>query len=177
MANLIFKPDPSWGLECIQERFEIPVDAVPDEFDTANQRAFKVLFIEACAKKAAERAISTYEKHRHWKFRADIPVEVDESKLQLDFNDWEFSSPVSHDPIAKNQGHLALKSGKKAYVVKLWFETQQIQTVVFKPENIDEEIHGVSEDGLANEDEVWQDYTTPDEPELKKARAEEFNHG
>ena len=179
MPEIIVKPDTSWGLECIRERFEIPFDAVPDEFDTPAQRAFKVLFIESCAKKSAEKAIETYEKFRHWKFRADMPVELDESELQLDIDDWEFTSPLSKDPIAKNQGHLKDKASKKAYVVKLWFEVPQIQAVVFTPDTPEEEVHGVfgPESGMAYEDEVWENYNTPDEPELKKARAEEFNRG
>lgn len=165
MPEIIIKPDTSWNLECIRERFEVPADAVPSPTDTPEQAAFKALFIEACAKKAGERAIEYYEKFRHWRFRDDIPVELDESEIQVDVEDYEFASPLSTAPIAVNQGHLTLKTSKHAYVIKLWFETQQIQAVVFKPDNEEEEIKGVfgHKEGLAAADEVWKDYKTEEE--------------
>lgn len=152
MPELIFKPSTTYGLECIRERFEVPMDAVPAQSDTPAQRAFKLLFIESCAKKTGERAIQYYEKFRHWKFRDDIPVELDESELQIDPEDYEFASPLVKNPTAVDQGHLTLKTSKYAYVVKLWFETQQIQTVVWEPD-----AYGHAE-GFATEDEVLNAY-------------------
>lgn len=157
MPELIVRPDTTWNLECIRERFEVPEDSVPSALDTPAQFAFKSLFIDACAKEAGKKAIAKYERLRHWKFRDDIPVELDESELQFDIDDWEFTSPVSKSPFAVDQGHLRFRQSKHAYVIKLWFETQELQTVVY-----DSDEYGHPE-GYSVEEEVWQPYNTPEE--------------
>ena len=141
MPEIITKPDTTWGLECIRERFEIPIEIEPNSMDNQDMVAKKALFIEAVARKAGEIAVEKYTRLRHWKFRDDIPVQIDESDLQFDPDAWDFSSPASTDPIAVDQRmHLFKSRATKAYVIKLWFETQLIQTTVFEP-SLDEEGH------------------------------------
>lgn len=148
MPELVFRPDTEYGLECIPEMFEIPLEIVPNEFDTKERRVMKVLFIEAVAKKTGQYAIEKYEKLRHWKFRDDIPVQIDESVLDFDFEDFEFSSPLSKDPIAKDMGW---KKKSKSYVIKLWFETQKIRTVQFEPKDQEYTAGAVSDEYLTQE--------------------------
>ena len=164
MTNLIFRPETTYTKECIRERFEVPADAVPHPNDTDSQRAFKLIFIQECAKIAGQRAIERYERLRHWRFLDSIPVELDESSIQLDLDDYEFSSPLSTSPMAKDQGHLTLKKQTHAYVLKMWFVTQEIQAIVWKsdPQQTfeDELTHA---EGLANPEEVNQHYQTLEE--------------
>ena len=151
MPEIITRPDTSWGLEQIRERFEIPLEVCPSEFDTEAQRLKKMQFVTMVGNTAAHKAIDTYTRLRHWKFRADLPVEIDESSLQFDPDDWNFSSPLSTEPNAVDSTHLAKSRATKAYVIKLWFETQKIQVPVVEY-NLDD---GESRrDGFVRQDEL-----------------------
>lgn len=168
MSNFIFKPDTTYNLECIHERFEVPADSVPNDKDTKDQRAFKLIFIEQCAKRAGDQAIEKYTRLRKWRFRDDLPVELDESILQLDLDDWEFSNPNAISPIAKDRGQLFTKKGKFAYVLKMWFETPEIHAVVYKstPDMDHEDEIGHAE-GFALQSEVNEHYKTKEEKKVQ----------
>lgn len=132
MVYIKVQPDTTWGLEQIWERFEVPYDMPPKQ-------------VEIVAYSVAKYAIDTYTRLRHWHFVDSRPVEVDLSNLQVDL---EFTASP-HTPIdagAQDYGSLLHRRSKTAYVVKMWFQTQEIPHV-----NIDDEIG--RPDGYLNADE------------------------
>ena len=149
MTGIIVQPDTTYNLMEIYERFEIPIEIEPNDLDSADTRIKKVTFINAVAQKAGQLAIERYTKFRKWKFRDDIPVTVDWSELQFDVDDWQWSSPVSKEPVAVTQRmDILKKKATKAYVLKMWFEVPEIRIV--------REDSG-SEEGLVDEDALPTD--------------------
>ena len=133
---LRIQPDTTWGLEEIRERFEVPADMPPS-------------MVEMVGRKVASAAIERYERLKHWKFRADIPVVLDVSALQTDLS--LTASPLVRKNLdalqAVDQGILQIRTGMKAYVMVMTFETQKIVHIeqeVSRNEgflNADEPIH------------------------------------
>ena len=124
MTEIITRPDKRWGLQQINERFEVAWDTPPQ-------------LVTAMAYETTKYAVDKY-KLRGWHWKHELGVELDESELQLDLH--PFGAVNQPDPIKAAVDATLNKTqrGKTAYVVKLWFLVPlDVVTVPTEPGDID----------------------------------------
>lgn len=122
--------DNEYDLMQIAERFVVPYGDVARM--KPQEKLLYVAMIDQRAREAAKLAVEKYERLRHWRFKSDMPVEVDESDAQFDLE--HFRSSFRKDFAAVDQGSIIQELGLIAYVVKLWFIVPKITVEVIEDE-------------------------------------------
>ena len=116
---LAVKPDREYGLECIHERFELDFDCPPDH-----------PYFQQQVKEVVYRAVELYTRAKKYRWRSELPVEIDLSDAQFELHQFgTVDSQAKASLSAADQGSLLLVHGRKAYVAKIWFEVPKIFTV------------------------------------------------
>lgn len=134
--------DKQWDKVQIAERFEVPYMDLARA--TPWQRKVYGAMVEGVAYEVGKRAIEKYEKLRHWKFDTSRAPFLDKSEAQYDLD--EFRSSSQKDFTAVDQGSIITKTGKVAYVLKMWFTMPKIEVEVIEPEPDDPDVT----EGLVN---------------------------
>lgn len=142
LVILNVKHDTEYDLMQIAERFEVPYADIDNLHPW--KRVIYFAMIHQRAKETAKIAIERYERLRHWRFKSDMPVELDQSEAQYDLD--KFRSSLTKDFQAVNQGSNIDELGTVAYVVKLWFIVPKVRVEVIEDEPDDPE----STDGIMN---------------------------
>ena len=137
-VGFVFTPDTQGGLERINQRFELPYDALESPM-------FPEILEKAARKVAREAAEKNALRGYYW--RSDLGVEIDESQLQIPLD--YFGTTGSLLPAALDNGQLLRdKYNIKAFVLKMWFEVPMVNTLV---EGDDKVPFFVEEDGFTTE--------------------------
>jgi hypothetical protein len=135
--------DKEYDLMQIAERFEVPYADLENMQEW--QKVIYIAMVHQRAKEAAKLAVERYERLRHWRFKSDMPVELDYSQAQYDLDKFRSNLPAG-SIAAVDQGTNIDQLGTVAYVVKLWFVVEKVKVETIEDEPDDP----ASTDGFVN---------------------------
>lgn len=120
MPYIHVAPKGKIGLTQLYSRFELPVEAQTSP-----------LFPSMVEREAKRIARLTADKNalRGFRWRSDMPVEVDISELQLDLSKFSLA--------AVDNGKTEYSQNLIAFVVKMWFEAREVVTeeIIYDDDN------------------------------------------